>query len=224
MLSKKRTRGTHSDPGPSSPRCSAKTKSSDFTLSSHIYKILQLFPAAGVGLMGTSAGDSHHKEPSALSGHFWYNLWPDSVPSPPKPNRNYIVPSLPPPLQSLFLMDSTVTVTITTATTTQPGLFPPGETQAKVWQREKGKGIFLRHNSLGFPHQGTGILVGAAPRPGWAVDPTEERGMEGATQGKQCWDGEQQGAPTGVHLSQGKQLVWGPGSRTTSACQGQEGS
>lgn len=32
------------------------------------------------------------------------------------------------------------------------------------------------------------------------------------------------GAPTGVHLSRGKQPVWGPGSRTTSGCQGQEGS
>lgn len=92
--------------------------------------------------METSAGNSHHEKPPALSDQFWYNLWPDSVPSPPKPNQNYIIPSLPPPLRSLFLMDSTVTVTITTATTTLPGLFPLQETQAKVWQREEGKGYF----------------------------------------------------------------------------------
>lgn len=92
--------------------------------------------------METSDGDKHHEKPSALSDHFWYNLWPDSVPSPPKPNQNYIVPSLPPPLQSLFLTDSTATVTITTATTTQPGLFPLGETQAKVWQRKEGRDFF----------------------------------------------------------------------------------
>lgn len=133
------------------------------------------------------------------SDHFWYKLWPDSVPSPPKSNQNYIVPSLPPPLRSLFLTNSTVTVTITTATTTQPGLFPLGETQPKVWQREEEKGIFLRHNSQGFPHRG----MGAAPRPGRAVDPTEERGMEGATWGKQCWDGEQGEHPPGCISPEG---------------------
>lgn len=52
--------------------------------------------------METSAGDGHHEKSPALSVEVWYNLWPDSVPSPPKPNQNYIVPPLPPPLRSLF--------------------------------------------------------------------------------------------------------------------------
>lgn len=93
-------------------------------------------------------------------------------------------PPLPPPLQPLLPRDSTVTVTVTAATTAQPGLCPLRETQAEVWQREEGKGDFLRHNSLGFPYRGMGVLVGAAPGPGWAVDPTKERGTEGATRGK----------------------------------------
>lgn len=82
--------------------------------------------------METSAGDGHCGKPPALSDHFWYNPWPDSVPSPQKPNQNYIVPPLPPPLQPLLPRDSTVTVTVTTATTAQPGLCPLQETQAKV--------------------------------------------------------------------------------------------
>lgn len=40
-----------------------------------------------------------------------------------------------------------------------------------------------------------GVLVGAAPEPGWAVDPTEERGTEGATQGSSAGMGKQ-----GKHL------------------------
>lgn len=73
-----------------------------------------------------------------------------------------------------------------------PSPLPPPPSQGSAHFRKhrlrfgRGKrerGIFLRHDSLGFPHQGMEFLVGAAPRPGWAVDPTEERGMEGATRG-----------------------------------------
>lgn len=171
--------------------------------------------------METSAGDGHHEKSPALSDEVWYNLWPDSVPSPPKPNQNYIVPPLPPPLQSLFLTDSTVTVTITTATTTQPGLCPLQETQAKVWQRERG---IFKTRFYGISPSGNGGPGGGGSRA--RMGSGSHRGERDGRcyTGKQCWDGEAGEAPAGVHLSRGKPPVHGPGSRTTSGCQGRRGA
>lgn len=213
MLSTKRTRGTHSDPGPSSPRCSAKTKSSDFTLSSHIYKVFQLFPAAGVGLMETSAGDGHCGKPPALSDHFWYNPWPDSVPSPQKPNQNYIVPPLPPPLQPLLPRDSTVTVTVTWHCHHCPArALPTSGNTGQGLAEGGGKGGFFKTQFSGISPSGNGGPGGGGSR---------ARMGSGSHRGERdgrCYMGEAGGAPAGVRLSRGKQPVRGPGSRTTSGC------
>lgn len=173
--------------------------------------------------METSAGDSHHEKPPALSHHSWYNPRPNSVPSPPKPNQNYIVPPAPPPLRPLFPRDSTVTVTVSAATTTQPGLCPLRDTQAKVWQREEGKGDFLRHDSLGFPHRGMGVLVGAAPRPGWAVDPTEERDGR-CYRGEQCWDGEVREHPLGLISAEGSSQLGALQAEPSRNAEGRRGA
>lgn len=211
-LSTKRTQGTHSDPGPSSPRCSAKTKSSDFTLSSHIYKVFQLFPAAGVGLMETSAGDGHCGKPPALSDHFWYNLWPDSVPSPQKPNQNYIVPPTSP----------------STPATTPKGFhchchrhcchhcparaLPTSGNTGQGLAEGGGKGGFFKTQFSGISLSGNGGPGGGG---------SQTRMGSGSHKGegdRRCYTGEAGGAPAGARLSRGKQPVRGPGSRTTSGC------
>lgn len=130
----------------------------------------------------------------------WYNPWPDSVPSPPKPKQNYIIPPHnPPPLQILFLR---VTLSLS------PSPLPPPSSQDSApfgkhrlrFSRGKREREFLRHHSLGFPHGRMGILVQAAPGLGWAVDPTEETGMEGATQGSSAGMGKRGEHPLG-HIS-----------------------
>lgn len=173
--------------------------------------------------METSAEDNHHEKPWALSDHL---VQPMARLCPLHQNQTKTTSSPHIPLHSSHYSQGL-------PLSLSPSPLPPppsqdsahfGKHRLRFGKGKRERGFFFKTQFSGiFPSENRGPGGGSSrARMGSGSHRGERDGR--CYTGKQRWDGETGGAPTGARLSRGKQLFWGPGSRTTSGCKGQEGS